>query len=415
MSSASHAIVLGAGMVGVSAALQLQMRGWKVVLVDRKGVGQETSFGNAGIIQSEAVEPYAMPRDFASLLAIALGTTNKVHYAPIALPQHVSALVQYWWNSAPKRYRRIATSYSRIIAAATAEHQKLIEQTTVDHLIRRDGFRVLLRSQAAMDTTLATAERLAAEYGVTFKALSPAELGKAEPALIDTGVGAIHWLAPWTVRDPGGLAAAYGDLFVRLGGTFAAGDADSLAQTPAGGWRVTTDGGPLEAEHVVVALGPWSPQLLQRFGYRFPMVRKRGYHMHYRAPKALDLPLMDDAFGYVMAPMVSGVRITTGADLIGDEPPLMPAQLREAEKAARTLLDLGAPVENRPWVGTRPCMPDMLPVVGAAVRHKGLWLHFGHGHQGFTLGPATGRLLAELMSGEAPFVDGSAMNPGRFH
>ena len=82
--------------------------------------------------------------------------------------------------------------------------------------------------------------------------------------------------------------------------------------------------------------------------------------------------------------------------------------------AARKLLDLGTAVEAEPWSGVRPCMPDMLPVVGAAPRHKGLWMNFGHGHQGLTLGPATGRLLAEAMTGEAPFVDASAFTPARY-
>lgn len=414
MSSTSNAIVLGAGMAGLSAALQLRKRGWSVALVDRKGPGLETSYGNAGIIQSEAVMPYPMPRDLATLLAIAAGTTNIVHYDPLALPSHLSSVIQYWWNSAPKRHQRLAASYSKIIAAATAEHQKLIEQTPVQNLIRRDGFRVMLRSKAAMDKAVAKAEYVGAEYGVAFKVLSPADLGKAEPVLAETGAGAIHWLDPWTVSDPGGLVSAYGDLFLRLGGTFASGDANNLQQTPAGGWRVDTDNGRLEAEHLVVALGPWSPQLLHRFGYRFPMVRKRGYHMHYRPPKTLDLPLMDEALGYVMAPMAKGLRITTGADLTGERAPLMPIQLRRAEKAARGLLDLGAPVENRPWAGTRPCMPDMLPVVGAAAKQKGLWMHFGHGHQGFTLGPATGRILAELMSGEKPYIDNTPFQPDRF-
>jgi D-lysine oxidase len=402
-------------MAGVSAALQLLMRGWSVALVDRKEPGLETSYGNAGIIQSEAVEPYAMPRDIATLLAIATGRMNAVHYEPLALPRHVDALARYWWNSAPARHRRISAAYAKIIAVAASEHEKLIGQTQAQDLIRREGFRVLHRSKAAMDEAVANAERLRAEYGVAFAALSPTALGKAEPALIETGAGAIHWLSPWTVSDPGGLTGAYGKLFQQLGGTFARGDADRLQRTAAGSWRVAADEGPLEAEHIVVALGPWSPELMHRFGYRFPMVRKRGYHRHYRLRQPLDLPLMDDAFGYVMAPMTKGLRITTGADLTGDEPPLMPVQLQRAEQAARDLLDLGAPVENRPWVGTRPCMPDMLPVVGAAKRQKNLWAHFGHGHQGFTLGPATGRMLAELMCGERPFVDHAPFRPDRYH
>lgn len=414
MGSTSHAIVLGAGMAGLSAALQLQKRGWSVALVDRKAPGLETSYGNAGIIQSEAVMPYPMPRDFATLLAIAAGTTNIVHYDPLALPSHLSSVIRYWWNSEPKRHERISVSYAKIISAATAEHQKLIADTSAQNLVRREGFRVMLRTKAAMDKAVAKAEYVGKEYGVAFKVLSPAELRQTEPALVETGTGAIHWLDPWTVSDPGGLVSAYTDLFLRSGGTFASGNADNLQQTSAGGWRVAADSGPLEAEHLVVALGPWSPGLLHRFGYRFPMVRKRGYHMHYRPPKTLDLPLMDEALGYVMAPMAKGLRITTGADLTGEHAPLMPIQLRRAEKAARCLLDLGAPVENRPWTGTRPCMPDMLPVVGAAAKHKGLWMHFGHGHQGFTLGPTTGRMLAELMSGEKPFIDDTPLRSDRF-
>jgi len=410
----ANVIVLGAGMAGVSIALQLQKRGWSVALVDRTEPGLETSYGNAGIIQSEAVEPYAMPRDIATLVSIAIGTSNAVHYRPLTLPQHLNALLRYWWNSAPARYSGISAAYATIIAQATAEHAPLIAAARVEHLVRREGFRVLHRSQSAMDRAARNAERVKKEYGVTFKALSPAEFAAAEPSLVNTGAGAIHWLAPWTVSNPGALTGAYGQLFQRLGGTFVHGDADTLERTASGAWRVTTSDGPIEAEHAVVALGPWSPLLLARFGYHFPMVRKRGYHRHYRAQGTLNLPIMDDANSYVIAPMEKGLRITTGAELTGNEALPMPVQLRRAEEAAGTILKLGAPVENRPWAGVRPCMPDMLPVIGAAPKHEGLWLHFGHGHQGFTLGPATARMLAELMTGEKPYVEAAPFRPGRY-
>ena len=409
-----NAIVLGAGMAGVSAALQLQKRGWSVAIVDRKAPGLETSFGNAGIIQGEAVKPYPMPRDVATLFAIALGTSNTVRYDLRSLPGQASVLFQYWWNSAPRRHQAISVAYAKIISAATAEHRTLIAETSTENLVKREGFRALHRTKAAMDLAVEAAGRLRADYGVAYKALSPAELAQAEPALIETGAGAIQWLDAWTVSDPGGLVSEYAGLFQRLGGTLALGDAASLRQTPGSCWSVRTDDGDLEAEHVVVALGPWSPPLLRGFGYRFPMVRKRGYHMHYRPKRTLNLPLRDDAFSYAMAPMTTGLRITTGADLSSGHGHALPPQLRRAEQAARQLLDLGAPIENQPWEGTRPCMPDMLPVVGAAKNHKGLWAHFGHGHQGFTLGPVTGRMLAELMSGETPFIDPSPLRPDRY-
>jgi D-amino-acid dehydrogenase len=409
-----NVIVLGAGMVGVASALHLQRRGWSVALVDRKQPGQETSYGNAGIIQSEAARPHAMPRDLRSLLAIAARRTNDVDYSLASLPQHLAPLLRYWWHSSPQRHRRISRSYALVIAQATSEHGALIREAGADNLVRRSGYRALHRTQAAFDRAAMVAEKLASEHGVPARVISATELKAAEPGLTEAAAGAIHWLKPWTISEPGGLVAAYADLFTRSGGTFIHGDASTLVQAAGGGWRVSTLHGAIDAEAVVIALGPWSPGLLRQFGYRFTMVRKRGYHRHFSGASKLDLPLLDAAYGYVVAPMLRGMRITTGAELSGPHASPAPIQLERAERAARELLDLGTAVEATPWSGVRPCMPDMLPVVGPGSRHKGMWLHFGHGHQGFTLGPATGRLLAERMTGEQPFIDGSAFDPARY-
>jgi D-amino-acid dehydrogenase len=407
------AIVLGGGMVGVGTALHLQSRGWSVVLVDRKEPGRETSYGNAGIIQSEAVRPYAMPHDVSGIFDIATGRTNDVHYKLSSLPAHLRPLLRYWWNSFPTRHNKISQTWSQLIGRATPEHEPLIVAAGAGNLVRRDGFRVIHRNQAQLDEDLRESEALNKAFGVKFKPLTAAELAKAEPGLTDSGVGGLQWLEPWTVSNPGALAQSYADLFLKRGGKFVHGDATTLKQTGSG-WQVATQDGPIEAEAVVVALGPWAPEFLKSFGYAIPMLRKRGYHMHYSGGAPLDLPLRDAAFGYLMNPMQQGVRITTGAELSGRDPKPTPVQLAKAEAAARSLIDLGKPVEAEPWVGTRPCMPDMLPVVGPAARHNGLWFNFGHGHQGFTLGPATGRILAEMMSGEPANIEIAACAPARF-
>ena len=125
------------------------------------------------------------------------------------------------------------------------------------------------------------------------------------------------------------------------------------------------------------------------------MVRKRGYHRHFSGGGKLNLPLHYLEMGYVMAPMSKGLRITSGAELAGPSKSAQPRQLERAEQAARRLVDLGTAVEAEPWSGVRPCMPDMLPVVGPAPKHKGLWMHFGHGHHGSHAwahdGPPVGR------------------------
>jgi D-amino-acid dehydrogenase len=407
------AIVLGGGMVGVATALHLQRRGWSVVLVDRNEPGRETSYGNTGIIQGEAVRPYAMPRDLASLVRIAAGRTNDVRYRLLSLPYHLRPLLQYWRNSAPARHERITAAYAPIITHAVREHDIFIREAGAGNLVQRGGFHLLHREQAALDAAVAVAESLRAAYGVKFQALTADGLVRAEPGLMQAGAGAIHWQDSWTVSDPGGLVTAYAALLQSLGGTIVRGDAATLTQTSFG-WSVRGADGQVDAEAAVVALGPWSPELLRQLGYRFPLVRKRGYHQHYAGGTSLQLPLVDASFGYAMAPMTRGMRITTGAEFTGPDAPPTPVQLGRAETAARQLVDLGRPVERDPWYGTRPCTPDMLPVIGQAPRHRGLWMNFGHGHQGFTLGPVTGRLLAELMNGEPTDVDTFPYRPDRF-
>lgn len=408
-------LVLGAGMAGVAAAWQLRRRGFDVALIDRRAPGREASFGNAGVIQAEAMEPYAMPRGLEALKASTWAGGNDVHVHLRALPGLTGPLLRYWWQSAPARHAAISRVYASLIGRATAEHAPLIEAAGAQALVRRDGFRFLFRTPQALDAAARTAAHLADTYGVTYDLLSPQALAEAEPGLKDTGSGAIHWRQPWTVSDPGALVAAYAAAFTAEGGRLLTGDATSLAECPGGGWRVQTADGTLDADATVIALGAWSPQLLRRFGLRIPMIRKRGYHRHFPiAAGRVDLPFLDAEYGYVAAPMADGLRLTSGVELARQDAPPTPVQLRNATAAAATLLDLGPAEAEPPWLGCRPCMPDMLPVIGEALPGRNLWTHFGHGHQGLTLGPATGRLLADMMTGDAPFTDPAPFTPLRW-
>lgn len=177
----------------------------------------------------------------------------------------------------------------------------------------------------------------------------------------------------------------------------------------------TRDGETLTASEVVVALGPWTTRLTGHFGFAPPMFVKRGYHMHYAAlpDRQLNHWVLDEERGYLIAPMKDGLRLTTGAELALIDSPSTPTQLADCEAVARDLLPIGERVDAEPWKGARPCMPDMKPVIGAVPGVAGMWCAFGHGHQGFTLGPATGELLAALMSGEKPQIDMRPFSPAR--
>ncbi len=394
----SEVLVLGAGMAGVSAALALQARGRDVALIDRAEPGRETSFGNAGIIQAEAVEPYALPRNPRVLLRMALRLDNALDYHLLSLAGHAGPLWRYFRNSSPARHRAASAVHRVLAEAATGAHAPLIEAAGAEDLIRREGFLQMRRRERDLAEDAREAERLARDYGVSHRLLDRAELSEAEPALRRGLAGAVHWTDAWTCSDPGGLVAAYARLFVERGGEILSGDASTLARRGAG-WEVRATGGPVAAREAVVALGPWSPALLAPLGLRTPMVRKRGYHLHRRAVAPPRRPVVDGDLGAVYAPMRAGLRILTGAELAAPEAPPTPRQLRRAEAAAAELFELEEAGEAEPWLGTRPCLPDMLPLAGRAPGQDGLWLHFGHGHQGFTLGPATAEVLARAMEG----------------
>ncbi len=409
-------LVLGAGMVGVSCALHLQAKGKSVALFDRQEAGQETSFGNAGIIQREAVRPYSFPR---ALSVIGTAATNRrldVRYHASALPRVAGPLLRYFNHSAPSAYEKIAADYASMIAMSIDTHADLIKAAQAESLVEKQGWLMLMRSQKNLEAAFAEADTLQREHGVNHRKLNQQQLAELEPGIAKGQlVGAVHWTDPWTLHSPGDLVKAYAELFNRRGGKMLFGDALTLEKTAAG-WQVRTrDGETVTAAEVVIALGPWTTKLTERFGFAPPMFVKRGYHMHYAAlpDRKLNHWVLDEERGYLIAPMKNGLRLTTGAELALIDSPSTPKQLIDCEAVARDLLPIGDRVDPEPWKGARPCMPDMKPVIGAVPDVPGMWCAFGHGHQGFTLGPATGELLAALMTGEKPQIDMQPFSAGR--
>jgi D-amino-acid dehydrogenase len=417
--SASHnadVIVLGAGMVGVSTALHLQKRGRAVVLIDRRGAGEETSYGNTGIIQREGVVPYPFPRDIRLMAQYALNLRTEANLHWSALPKIAPYLFRYWRASTPERLAQTARGARPLIERCVIEHEALMKEAGIVGMMRRTGYLRLYRSAETMAVQVRKDEDWRKTYGIKFEVVDAHRLGELEPHLRGPGAGAVWMPEPVSVADPSGVAKAYARLFTERGGRFLEGDARTLLPLK-GKWEVKTREGTVVGDAAVVALGPWSDDVLRPLGITLPMGVKRGYHMHFRAEgnATLNRPLIDVQYGYALTPMVKGIRLTTGAEFALRDAPPTPVQLRKVEPLAREIFPLGAQVDAEPWLGRRPCLPDMLPVIGrAAQRHDSLWLNFGHHHLGFTMGPVTGRLLAEMMTGEAPFTDPTPYSAGRF-
>lgn len=410
-------LILGAGIVGIATGIHLLKRGRSVTLVDKNQPGRETSYGNAGIIQREGVRPHAFPRDLQTLLQVGLHLSTAARYEPMALPRIAPPLLKYWWASSPEHYRHVVESYAPLIARSIDTHAELIAEAGPDaeKLISRDGWYLVFRTLEKLQREAAKAEGDRERFNIHHEVVDWAGLKALEPSLLGGLVGGIHWTDPWTVRDPGALVAQYFALFQRLGGTFVQGEASGLSQN-GGVWQTRVGGSLHAAKQAVIALGPWAPEVLDKLGYRLPLFVKRGYHMHYKPAEGakLDHLLLDAEVGFVLAPMAQGIRLTTGAEFALRDAAPTPIQIGKAEVAAKEIFPLGEQVDPQPWKGARPCTPDMMPIISKAPKHEGLYAGIGHAHHGFTLGPATGELLAQMMTGEETAINVEPFRMGRF-
>ncbi|MBO0766789.1 MAG: FAD-binding oxidoreductase, partial [Hyphomicrobiaceae bacterium] len=306
-------IVLGAGIAGVSAALHLQQRGRTVALIDRRGPGEETSYGNAGIIQREGVVPYPFPRDPALMVKYAFNLLPEANLHWSALPRIAPWLFQYWRASTLPSVTATAQAMRPLVERCIAEHEALMAGAGIPGLMRRTGYLRVYRRQEVLDAALGKDAADRESYGVNFQALDRAQVVALEPHLKDTVVGGVLMPDPASVADPGAVVKAYARLFAERGGRLLRGEARTLKEAGEG-WRVQTAEDAASAPMAVIALGPWADDIFRRLGYRFPLGVKRGYHRHFTAQgnATLDRPVLDAERGYVMAPMSQGIRLTTG-------------------------------------------------------------------------------------------------------
>jgi len=407
-------MVLGAGIVGVSTAVHLRRLGLDVALVDCMHPGAGASSGNAGIVQRNGFVPHGLPCRAAELAAVLFKQSSAVSYELGTLLRLLPWL---------RRYRSAATGrglevYSRAVAPlrafAVEEHMDLARSANADRFYRQGGWLHLYRSEAAFRQS-ETERYFARVFGVAYEELSAGQAAKLEPGLETANFRAIHWPESCFVSNPGAVVDAFWRAYVQEGGGYFRADARKL-QAQRGGWSLEGERGTVFAQNAVIALGAWSLDVLKGLGESYPLAVKRGYHMHYRplSGASLSHPVVDVENGFVLTPTDDGIRLTTGVELASRDAPPNLNIIKIAKRRADALFPLGRALQDEPWMGSRPCLPDSLPVVGAAPTIPGLWLNFGHAHDGFTLGPITGRLLAELIAGKTPLLDPTGLSPLRF-
>lgn len=407
-------VVIGAGIIGLSIAFRLAGAGTQVLVLDRKGMAEEASRGNAGALAFADIEPLASPGimlkapkwlfDPFGPLSLPLG------YAPRMLPW----LVRFWRAGLPDRHAASTRAQAALMDLTRAETGPLYAAAGISGLLRHDGAIYLYEGQRDFDAS-ASIWRLRGAHGVDFEHVSGARLAELQPGLAP---GLTHgtYLPQWqTVSDPYEVAVAIGEAARARGAAFEIAEAVALVPKEGSVSVTLRDGRAIAARQVTVACGAWSHRLAHGLGDRIPLETERGYNTTL-PPGAFDLrrQLVLPGHGFVVSPLATGLRVGGAVEFAGlDRGPDFRRAGIMLRKTARFLPGLRTE-GGRQWMGFRPSLPDSLPVIGRAPKAPNVIYAFGHGHLGLTQSAATARLVADMALGRDPAIDVRPYRAERF-
>lgn len=415
MDETADIVVVGGGMVGLACAIALKDRGLDVVLCDPGEARARTSYGNAGVVSRGSILPMSSPALWGKLPAYLRNADRGLRLRYAHLPRIIPYTAHFLASARASRWRRAAAALLPLTSAAYPAHERLAVRAGTSERLQRTGWLKAYRTQAAFEAAALEREILSG-HGVAFDILDTAGIRDLEPALVRPYARAMLLTETGSVREPGRLIEACEALFAGLGGRRLRGSVESLSPE-AEGWRVVHEAGAVRSKQVVLAAGAASGSIARSLGYRFAVAAERGYHRHYALhpdSPPLTRPVLDTGAGSILSPMGDHrVRVLSGVELNARDAAPDHTQIEAASREAGETLRLGGPLDNEPWLGSRPSTPDGMPVIGPAPRHRGLLFAFGHGHIGLSTGPITGEIVADLATGRTPAVPVAPFAPQR--
>lgn len=415
--------VLGAGMVGVSCALALQAKGWRVTLVDRREPGEETSFGNAGVLSRSSLLPLNRPGLWRSLPNMLMQGSPALKLRASGL-QNWPWLLKFLWHAQESSFEATSLALDGLIQISMSQHRKWLAQAHAENFLRDTGWLWLYSNPEAFAGSAST-RGILQDFSVGMEVLTPQGLADLEPHIAQKFSHALWIKDAMSVSNPGAVVKAYAQQLIHSGGVFKAEEVRAISQQPTG-WQWHTRSGNVHwTPNLVLAMGPWSASLLSasHLGskHRWNLGFERGYHRQFKPQEGITLgrPIYDTAGAYVLSPMQNeggdiSLRLSTGVELAAQHAHFNAQQLDDAELAARQVLPFKEAEASSDWLGSRPTTPDSRPLIGEMPGCAGLWLAYGHQHIGFSTGPGTGLLLSELMSSESTSIDPRPFSPARF-
>ena len=416
MSNRTSAIVIGAGAVGVCSAYYLAERGLDVTLVDRGDVCAGCSYGNSGLLVPSHSVPLAAPGVIWRALRWMAKPDSPFYIRPRPSPSLVSWLWKFRAACSEENVERAMPVLRDLTTTGVELFRELDEACESDFGLGTAGVSYVYRTEEGLANGRKEAAHIAT---VGLQAEELDREGVREFAGLETTAigGMLH---PYDGHvTPGKYVHAVAEAFERGGGRIERHTAVSGFETD--GRRVSgvvTDGGVLEADEIVLAAGSWSPAIAARLGVRLPIQPAKGYSVRFRRPEnAPEVPLILGEARVAMTPMGDTMRIAGTLEMAGMDLSIDQRRLdavRESAGLYFPTMDASRLEFVEEWAGLRPLSPDGLALLGRWPSWDNLTIAAGHGTMGVSTSPASGKLVAQIITGEEPLTDLAPLDPTRF-
>ncbi|MSU28426.1 MAG: FAD-dependent oxidoreductase [Pedosphaera sp.] len=418
MANEKSILIIGGGVIGLCTAYYCAQRGHRVTVLER---GPETrdgcSFGNAGMIVPSHFVPLAAPGMVALGLKWMWNPESPFYIKPRLDFDLFDWAFKFWQASTAAHVNRAAPLLRDLSFASRACFEELAALPGNDFGLATRGLLMLCKTQHGLDDEAKFAER-ANQLGVPAQVLDAKQAAELDPAVTMDVAGAVFFPKDAHLT-PGRFMATLQSQCEAAGVRFKWNiDVAGFAQQASRLTGVRTARGEFAADEVVICGGSWSPQLARELGLSIPLQAGKGYSLTLTKPP--QLPQLCSIFTearLAVTPMGSSLRIGGTMELAGLNEDINPVRARGIIKSALKYLPKFTEADFdgiQPWRGLRPCSPDGLPYVGRTAKLANLSIATGHAMMGLSLGPITGKLMAQILSGEAPQLDLSLLSPDRY-
>ncbi|PTX54616.1 D-amino-acid dehydrogenase [Litoreibacter ponti] len=407
-------IVAGAGIVGVSCAIWLQRAGFDVTIVDRAGPASGTSHGNAGVLAAGAVVPVTVPGLLRKAPGMLFDRNAPLFLRWSYLPKLLPFLRRYMSYATDAHVDLYGRAMGSLLHDSVDQHLALAKGTGAEKFIGLEDYCFGYQTRAMFEAdAYAWSKRRAA--GVVFEVVDGAEYHATDPIFGDAFEVVVRCKNHGRISDPGAYVKALADHFVDQGGTLKLATIEDLEMDGGDITALVTDQGEMRADTIVFALGPWSKAIAHKLGVTVPFESERGYHIELVNPSQMPKnPMMVASGKFVMTPMEGRIRLAGVIEFGGLDAGASRAPLDLMKREAAKLLPGITYDRIVEWMGHRPAPADSLPLIGANTAQGRSYSAFGHQHVGLTGGPKTGRIIADLVRGEAPNMDLSPFDPQKY-